>query len=107
MLAHTHKLNDVVTIKLLSGEEIVGYYNGQTDSGISLRKPLVPVPAGQGIGLAPYVLSSDYLTDNTSITFASHAIITIVPTGKQFGQAYTQQVSGLDLSNESGSKLIV
>jgi hypothetical protein len=99
----THKVNDVITIKLVSGEEVIGYYVSDDDAGIVLRKPVVPVPTGQGqIGLAPFIMSSDYLTGgNAEIKFNKQAVITAVGTNKQFKDAYTQQVSGLDLSPSS------
>ncbi len=96
----TRAVNDVVTIKLVSGEEVIGYYVSEDDAGIVLRKPVVPVPTGQGqIGLAPFIMSSDYLTGgNPEIKFNKLAVITTVNTTKQFKDAYTAQVSGLDLS---------
>lgn len=96
------KLNDVVTIKLTSGEEVIGYFVRDDMSGITLRKPIVPVPTSSGsIGLAPYLMSSSYLQDGTEMTFSSHAVITRMETSKQFAEAFIQQVSGLDLAPSS------
>jgi hypothetical protein len=102
------KVNDVITIKLVSGEEVIGYYVSDDANNIVLRKPVVPVPTGQGqIGLAPYIMSSDYLTGgNPEISFNKLTVITEVSTTKQFKDAYTAQVSGLDLSPASKPGLI-
>lgn len=99
----TLKSNDVVTIKLVSGEEVIGYYVGEDAEGVTLRKPVVPVPTGQGsVGLAPFIMSSDYLQGgNPEIKFNKTTVITTVRTHKQFSDAYTQQVSGIDLSPSS------
>lgn len=104
----TRKVNDVITIKLLTGEEVIGYYVSDDANSIVLRKPVVPVPTGQGqIGLAPYIMSSDYLNGgNAEIKFSKHAVITEVNTSKQFKDVYTAQVSGLDLSPSSKPGLI-
>lgn len=108
MLTTIHKKNDVVTIKLVSGEEIVGYFVSDDSKTIILRKPVVPVPTGQGqIGLAPYLMSSDYLqTGNGEIPFNNQAIITVVTTSGAFTKAFIQQVSGIDLSAAAKSGLI-
>lgn len=100
MLKTTYKANDVVTIKLVSGEEVIGYYVQEDAAGITLRKPVVPVPTGQqSMGLAPFVMSGEYLNGgNPEITFNKTTVIAVVPTGKQFKDPYTQQMSGLALS---------
>jgi hypothetical protein len=96
----THKANDVVTVKLVSGEEVIGYYVQEDAEGVTLRKPVVPVPTGQSsMGLAPFIMSSDYLTGgNPEIRFNKPTVISVVSTSKQFKDAYTQQVSGINLS---------
>jgi hypothetical protein len=96
----THKANDVVTVKLVSGEEVIGYYVQEDAGGVTLRKPVVPVPTGQqSMGLAPFVMSSDYLLGgDPEIKFNKVTVITVVKTAQQFKDVYTQQVSGLNLS---------
>lgn len=109
-MLQTHKANDVVTVKLVSGEEVIGYYVAEDAEGITLRKPVVPVPTGQqSMGLAPFVMSSDYLQPggNPEIRFNKTTVITTVKTQKQFTDAYTQQVSGLDMSASKTPGLIV
>jgi len=103
----SYKANDVITIKLLSGEEVIGYFVSENTAGVTLRKPVVPVPTGQGsMGLAPYLMSSDYLKEGGELTFAANTVVTTDKTSKQFADAYTQQVSGLDLSSSNKPGLI-
>lgn len=108
-MLQTHKANDVVTIKLVSGEEVIGYFISADADSITLRKPVVPVPTGQqSIGLAPFVMTSDYLTGgDPEISFNKLAVITTVKTNAQFKDAYTQQVSGLNLNPTKTAGLIV
>lgn len=108
MLQTKHNKNDVVTIKLVSGEEVIGYYVSEDMGGITLRKPVVPVPTAEGtMGLAPYIMSSNYLREASGeITFNKATVIATVSTEEQFKNAFTQQVSGLDLAPGSASKLI-
>ena len=59
------------------------------------------------MGLAPYIMSSDYLnTGNGELGFSKGTIITSTLTSKQFSDAYTQQVSGIDLSGQQQPGLI-
>jgi hypothetical protein len=98
---------DVVTIKLVSGEEIIGYYVEDTMSHITLRKPLVPVQTETGMGLAPYIMSSNYLREGDGkIPFNKMTVVSSIKTGKEFGNAFTQQVSGLDMSSQPKTGII-
>ena len=105
----THKKNDVLTLKLVSGEEVIGYYVEETATEIILRKPLVPVPTGEGqMGLAPYIMSSSYLREgNGNVPFNKQTVITTILSSADFKNAYTQQVSGLDFSPGAAQGLIV
>lgn len=100
--------NDVVTIKLLTGEEIVGYYDGRDNDGeVLLRKPVTPVPTQQGqIALAPFLMTSDYMDKGEPLAIRGSATVTMTKTAKAFADAYTQQVSGLDMSASSKPGLI-
>ena len=109
MIQQKHKANDVLTIKLTTGEEVIGYYVTHDSSGMTLKRPVVPVPTGDGkVGLAPYIMSSDYLhTGSGEIDFNDVSIVTVVKTNKQFADVYVQQVSGIDLRAESKPGLII
>jgi len=108
MLTVKHNVNDVVTLKLVSGEEIIGYYTSYNSNKITLRKPVVPVPTEQGtMALAPYIMSSNYLHEHGGeIDFNINTVVTITKTNKSFSDAYSKQVSGLDLNTKLDSGLI-
>lgn len=91
-----YKSNDVISIKLTTGEEVIGYFVMSDSTCVVLRKPLVPVSTGQGqLALAPYLMTSDYMSKGSNITFAAHTVVTSDHTNKQIADAYTQQVSGI------------
>lgn len=108
MLQQKYKQNEVITIKLVSGEEVMGYFISMTAEEITLRKPVTPVATESGVGLAPYIMTSDYLQSGNvgELSFNKQTIITHIPTEKQFANAYTKQVSGLDLSGSNKPGLI-
>jgi hypothetical protein len=100
MLQPTQKSNEVYTVKLVTGEEVIGYLVSDVKDGITLRKPVVPVQMDDGWGLAPYLMTSDYLhSGKGELNFKPSAIITSDRTGTGFATMYMQQVSGIDMSN--------
>jgi hypothetical protein len=108
MLQSTQKPNEVYTVKLVTGEEVIGYLVSDAKDGITLRKPVVPVQMDDGWGLAPYLMTSDYLhSGKGELNFAPSAIITSDLTGTGFATMYMQQVSGIDMSANSKPGLIM
>jgi hypothetical protein len=107
LLQDKFNTNEVITIKLTSGEEVIGYYVEHDHLGITLRKPVVLVTTGDGhIGLAPYLMSSNYLQSGDNINFSATGVIATVKTNKQFSDTFTQQMSGLNLSSTARQGLI-
>ena len=54
-----YKNGDVVTVKMKSGEELVGKLEASDDISIKLAKPLTLVASQQGIGLQPFLFTAD------------------------------------------------
>ena len=55
MLIETpYKVGDVITIKLTSGEELVGKFEADDDTKIKVNKPLTLVAGQKGIGLQQF-----------------------------------------------------
>jgi hypothetical protein len=106
----TYNEHDVVTIKLVSGEEVIGYFVSEDAAEIILRKPVVPVPTddGAGIALAPFLMSVDYLQNGDGqIPYNRTTVITDMLTGDGFKNVYVQTVSGVDLSASTKPGLIM
>ncbi len=58
MLIETpYKDGDTVSLKLSSGEEIVGRLEEETPTKFVLYKPMVLIMQERGLGLAPYMFS--------------------------------------------------
>ena len=93
MLIETpYKLGDTVTIKLSSGEELVGRLESENDDAYSIKTPLTLVMAQQGLGMQPYLFTAEA---DQKITFAKRHVTVITKTGKQFADAYQKNTSGL------------
>jgi hypothetical protein len=93
MLIETpYKVGDIVTLKILGGDEVVGRLVEQGDNGCTLNKPHVVMMGQQGFGLAPYVLTAgpDYKTD-----VKDEHVVCIVKTYDGVAKEYIKQTSGI------------
>lgn len=86
-------LNDVVTVKMVGGDEVVGKLTDErTDTYVELSKPLVVMIGQQGFGLAPYILTAG--PEATAQLDRRH-IISIVKTFDAVAKQYIKQTTGL------------
>jgi hypothetical protein len=86
-------VNDVVTLKMVGGDEVVGkLLDERTSDYVELGKPLVVMMAQQGFGLAPYILTAG--PDASARLDRSH-IISIVKTFDSVAKQYIKQTTGL------------
>lgn len=87
--------NDTVTLKTLSGEEVIGRLTEMTDQSITLHKPLAIMMGPQGFGLGPFVVSASQAAE---VTINRATILTVVNTDKMVADQYTKQTTGIHLA---------
>jgi hypothetical protein len=87
-----YKVNDVVSIKLSSGEELVGKLVDENPETVTLSKPLMLSMTQKGMGLAPYMFT---VNPETNITFNEKNIITLAKTMETMAKQYIQSTTGL------------
>jgi len=87
------KKNDIVTLKLLTGEEVIACFENEKDGEITISKPLVIAANGEGMGLIPWVMSAM----PTSMPIAANAIIASMPTADDVAKQYTEITSSIKL----------
>lgn len=93
MLIETnYKVNDVVTIKLKSGEELVGKLEQENESMVKVSTPLTIVATEKGIGLQQFLFTAEV---GKSYTIRHDSITLITITREDFADAYRQQTSSL------------
>ena len=87
------KLNDVVTVKMVGGDEVVGkLIDERTDEYIELSKPLVVMMSQQGFGLAPFILTAG---PDCAAKIDRRHVVTVVKTLKEVASQYIKQTTGL------------
>ena len=87
-----YKNGDVVTLKLNSGEELVGKLVEEKADAYKIKTPLTLVMGQQGIGLQQYLFTAE--ADKAHL-FPKSSVTIITKTMKQFSDAYQTQTSGL------------
>lgn len=86
------KLSDVVTVKLIGGDEVLGRLTDENANTIELNKPLLVAMGPQGFGLMPFVLTAGA---DAKIRIDRTHIIVMVKTIDQVAKEYTKQTSNL------------
>jgi hypothetical protein len=93
MLIETpYKVTDIITVKILGGDEVVGRLSDVYNGGITLNKPHAVMMGQQGFGLAPYVLTAG---PDFKIDIKDEHIVCIVKTYDPVAKEYIKQTSGL------------
>jgi hypothetical protein len=87
---------DVITLKLNSGEEVIGRYEGKTpDQNIILKKPVCLAPGQEGFGMIPWIMSAD--ADQVEIN--RNSVIGQADTIEEIAKKYLEVTSGIALAS--------
>lgn len=88
-------MNDILSIKLMTGEEIIGQKLGEDKESITLVKPIQLVVSEKGLGFAPVCISID---DASSFTFKKSHILFQANTRKELVDQYIKATTGIQLA---------
>lgn len=86
---------EVVSLKLISGEEILAKLVEETATEYKVSKPLVLSVGQQGLGMIPLMFTIDPEKD---IKISKSSVIVISNTDKQFANQYLQGTTGLAIN---------
>ena len=89
-----YKVGDVVSLKLSSGEEILGRLEAEKENDVTLKKPMVLIAQENGLGLAPFMFS---VAPDGKFVMKATAISCMAKTEVEIGKQYTSQTSGIAL----------
>lgn len=85
---------DVVSIKLINGDEIIARLESDDQHGITVTRPLAITMSNQGLGMIPWV----FLGEKDSYTLKREHIFVMVPSKKDAADQYLQGTTGIALS---------
>lgn len=86
-------VGDTVTVKLISGEEVIARFESEDDSHFYVSKPVTLAGNAQGMGFVPWIMSS--LPDR--IRLNKSTIITYGQTQEQIAKAFIEATSSIKM----------
>lgn len=84
--------NDIVSLKLSTGEEVVARFDSKTATSTKILKPMAFMMGPQGLGLVPFVFSADR---DTVLEVGNEFIIVATKTDGDVAKQYMQQTTNL------------
>ena len=86
---------EVITIKTTAGEEIVAKLVDNGPLGVTVKKPLCLTATKDGIGLVPFLFTTD---PDADVTINKNSIMVLAATIKDAADRYTEQTTGIKLA---------
>jgi hypothetical protein len=87
-------INDIVTIKLTSGEEIIAKLVHDDNDSVRLSKPLVLTATNNSLGMVPYLFT---VNPDKEIKMMKSTIVVMECTDTEYSKQYSSATSGLIL----------
>jgi hypothetical protein len=107
MLMNTNtsfKANEIITMKLITGEEIITKYLEDAGFNYKVHKPLVLSVTPQGVAMTPFLFTAEI---EGSIEIPKSAVIAATPTEKSTAGQYIKGTTGIvPASPKSMGKLL-
>jgi hypothetical protein len=86
---------EVVTIKVVTGEEIIAKYIEETASGHKVSRPMVLSMTQKGMAMMPMLFTVD---PDADIIINHSSIVMLSVTDVDFAKQYTTSVTGIQLT---------
>jgi hypothetical protein len=86
--------HDVVTIKLMNGEEILGRFETEDDSSLEVSRASVVAAGADGqMGLVPWLMSAS----PEKVRINKTTIVAYLPTVKEIADVFTKATSSIQI----------
>jgi hypothetical protein len=99
LITNKYEKDQVISFKIVNGDEIVAKILEETDSAFIISKPCTVMPSQQGLGLLQSLFTSDL---NTSITLLKNHVMLHAPTIKDIENHYIQTTTGIQPVSAGG-----
>ena len=94
MIETPYKVGDTVSLKLSSGEEIVGRLDDESTTKFTLKKPMVLIMGSEGLGLAPYMYS---VSPDAKFQLLAATVSCIAKTETDIAKQYVSTTSSIQM----------
>lgn len=93
LVTKKYQKDDIVSFKLVNGDEIVAKITEETDAAYEVIKPCTVLPSQQGLGLMQSLFTSDL---NNSITLDKRHVMMHAKTIKDVENHYIRTTTGIE-----------
>jgi len=94
-----YEQDDIVSFKIVNGDEIVAKVVEETDTGYVLSKPCTVMPSQQGLGLMQSLFTGDL---NKTIILDKKHVMLSAPTIKDVENHYIKTTTGIEPVSSGG-----
>ena len=99
LVTNKYSQDDIVTFKIVNGDEIVAKIVEESDDAFTVMKPCTVMPSQQGLGLLQSLFTSDL---NKSIRLEKQHVMMHAPTVKDVQNHYIKTTTGIEPVSASG-----
>ena len=93
LVTNKYNQDDIVTFKIVNGDEIVAKIVEESDDAFTVIKPCTVMPSQQGLGLLQSLFTSDL---NKSIRLEKRHVMMHAPTVKDVQNHYIKTTTGIE-----------
>ena len=98
-----NKIGQTVSMKLTSGDEVVGKVSGQTAEGLTISKPVILAASREGLQMVPFMMTA---SPDGDFLFKAHNIMCVATTADQVADAYLESTTGIKPVRNSSSIIV-
>lgn len=84
---------DVVSLKLVNGDELIARFESETTDEIKITKPLAITIGAQGLGMMPWM----FLGEKETVTLKRDHVFVMMTSKKEAADQYMQGTTGIAL----------
>lgn len=84
---------DVVSLKLVNGDELIARFENETAEEIKISKPLAITIGAQGLGMMPWM----FLGEKETVTLKRNHVFVMMISKKEAADQYMQGTTGIAL----------
>lgn len=99
MLQSKYNKDQIVSFKLVNGDEVVAKIVEQTPAGFEVSKPCLVIPSQQGLGLMQALFTSEL---NNNVTLEKSHVMLHAPTVEAVQNHYVQTTTGIQPVTNGG-----
>lgn len=99
LVINQYSQDDIVTFKIVNGDEIVAKIVEESDDAFTVMKPCTVMPSQQGLGLLQSLFTSDL---NKSIRLEKRHVMMHAPTINDVQNHYIKTTTGIEPVSKGG-----